>query len=115
MPEQPARGFQLTAHASAQPVEMMPGIVRRTLAWGDRMLLVEVAMKAGGVVPLHSHLHEQIGYLQAGRIVFTVGDRDIVVNAGDGYTIAGGESHSARAEVDSVAVEVFSPVREEYK
>lgn len=115
MPEEAAVPFRHVPSAEGRAVEMLPGITRRTLGWGDRMLLVEITLREGGLVPPHSHPHEQIGYLLKGQLEFTIGDAKTVVSAGDGYTIAGGATHSALALVDSVAVEVFSPVREEYK
>ena len=64
----------LTPHDSATPVEMFPGVVRRTLTAGDRMMLVEVTLADGAVVPTHTHPHEQTGYLVSGRILFELGD-----------------------------------------
>ena len=111
----PEVSFRHTPYGEARSVEMLPGVVRRTLAVGERMLLVEITLQAGGTVPPHSHPHEQIGYLIKGRLQFEVDDRQTIVEAGGGYCIPGGVTHSAVALEDSVAVEVFSPVREEYR
>ena len=56
--------------SSATPVEMLPGVVRRTLTEGERMMLIEVTLQQGAVVPLHTHPHEQIGYLASGRLLW---------------------------------------------
>jgi len=40
----------LIPHDSATAVEMFPGVVRRTLTAGDRMMLVEVTLEEGAVV-----------------------------------------------------------------
>jgi quercetin dioxygenase-like cupin family protein len=103
------------AHSASNPVEMQPGVVRRTLGWGERMLLAEISLRKGSGVPAHSHPHEQIGYLAKGKLEFTVGGEKIVVSAGDGYTIPGGVTHGAVALEDALAIEVFSPVRDEFK
>ncbi len=115
MADEPIAAFRHVPSTEGRAVEMLPGVTRRTLGWGDRTLLVEITLRKGALVPPHSHPHEQIGYLMQGRLEFAIGEEKTVVSAGDGYTVAGGAVHSALALVDSVAVEVFSPVREEYK
>ncbi|GAG16348.1 unnamed protein product, partial [marine sediment metagenome] len=60
----------LIDYDSASPVEMFPGVVRRTLTDGDRLMLIEVTVEEGAVVPLHTHPHEQTGYLISGRFLF---------------------------------------------
>ena len=47
----------LVHRSSATPVEMLPGVVRRTLNEGERMMLIEVTLAQGAVVPLHTHPH----------------------------------------------------------
>ncbi len=115
MADEPIAPFRHVPAAEGRAVEMLAGVTRRTLGWGDRMLLAEITLREGSLVPPHSHHHEQIGYLMKGQLEFTIGGGKTVVSAGDGYTIAGGVTHSALALVDSVAIEVFSPVREEYR
>src|SRR2546428_9791509 len=64
----------IVLNSAANPVEMLPGVVRRTLTDGDKMMLCEIRMEAGAVVPLHTHPHEQTGYLVSGRCRFKLGD-----------------------------------------
>jgi quercetin dioxygenase-like cupin family protein len=114
MPGESGR-YSHVAAAEARSVEMLPGVIRRTLGYGERALLCEISLQKGSVVPLHSHPHEQIGYLAKGRIEFTIGGEKLIVGVGDGYAIPGDATHGAVALEDSVAIEVFAPVREEYK
>jgi len=110
MPVGPHFGLQ----ASAPPVELPGGALRRTLVWGERMLFAEFRLPAGAGVPLHRHPHEQVGYVASGRLEFTVGDDRRVLGPGDAYFIPGDVPHHSRALEDSVVIDVFSPVREEY-
>jgi len=96
------------------PIEMLPGVVRRTLVSGDGHTLVRFELEAGGEVPEHTHPHEQAGTVIEGRVRFRIGDREAEVTVGDSYMIPGGVPHSAVALERSVLVEVFAPVREEY-
>ena len=95
----------------AQPVEMLPGLVRRTLAWGEKMMMCEFTAAASVVVPMHSHPHEQVGFVQSGRVQFTVAGETWIAEAGDSYAIPGGVEHEARFLEPSVLLELFSPPR----
>ena len=50
----------------------------------------------------------------SGQIKFSVGSEKIVCNSGDSWCFAGGEEQGVEILQDSVVVEVFSPVREEF-
>src|SRR3990172_5741936 len=79
-----------TQRASATAVEMFPGVMRRTLSWGERTLLVELTMATGSEVPWHSHPHEQIGYVVRGRFLFDIGGECREVSATDSYLVPSG-------------------------
>ncbi len=89
-------------------------IKMKTLVYGEKTLLTEVKLEKGAVLPRHSHPHEQTGYLVSGRIDLTIGDATHHVEPGDSWCIPGSVEHNAFAHEDSVAIEVFSPVREDY-
>lgn len=95
-------------------LQMLEGIQRKTLVHGQKTLMCEFKLKKGSEIPLHSHPHEQIGYLLSGQIRFLVGSETIVCNPGDSWCFSGDQEHGAEILQDSVIVEVFSPVREEY-
>ena len=96
-------------------VEMLPGIRRRLVAVGSRVMAIRVELDRGSVLPAHSHPHEQIGFVVSGRLRFNVAGETSLLQGGDGYSIPGGANHSVEEVIeDSVVVDVFSPVREEY-
>lgn len=97
-----------------QPVEIWNGIHRKTMNYGDRMLMVEIIFEEGSIVKLHSHPHEQIGYLVSGKFSLTIGDKTWEIFPGDSWVIPSNITHEAAFTEKSIAVEVFSPVREEY-
>jgi quercetin dioxygenase-like cupin family protein len=98
----------------ATPLEMLPGVVRRTLCSGDRVTLCEFTLEKGAVVPLHSHEHEQTGYVVSGRGLLQIGDEERELRAGDGYLAGSNVPHAVTALEPSIAIEVFSPPRKEY-
>jgi quercetin dioxygenase-like cupin family protein len=105
----------LIQHPNIVAVEMLPGVVRRTMTDGDRMMLCEVSMERDAVVPMHTHPHEQTGYLVSGRIRMQVGDETRELNPGDCWQIPSEVPHEAVALEPSVLVDVFSPPRDEYR
>mgnify|MGYP005849377367 CR=1 FL=1 len=97
-----------------QFVKMIEGAQRKTLAVGEKGLLGEFHLAKGALLPVHSHPHEQIGYLISGEMVFTIQGREYPVKPGDSWAIPGGVEHSAKVTQDTVAIEVFVPVRQDY-
>lgn len=93
---------------------VLPGINLKTLVFGEKTLFSEFRMQAGSTLPSHSHMYEQTGYLVSGKIRLTIGDEVFTVEPGDSWCIQSNVSHSAEILADSVAIEVFSPVREDY-
>lgn len=93
---------------------VLPGIKLKTLVYGEKTLFTEFRMNAGSVLPQHAHIHEQTGYLIEGKIRLTIGEQVFEVEKGDCWSIPGNMEHGAEILKDSVAIEVFSPVRDEY-
>ena len=92
----------------------MPGIKLKTLVYGEKTLYTEFKMNTDAVLPKHAHIHEQTGYLTKGKIRLTIGEQVFEVDKGDSWCIPGNMEHSAEILKDSIAIEVFSPVRDEY-
>jgi quercetin dioxygenase-like cupin family protein len=55
-----------------------------------------------------------INYLSYGRIRLSIGSEEYDVTPGNSWCIPSGVEHGAQILEDSVAIEVFSPVREDY-
>lgn len=94
--------------------ELIKGVHLKAAVYGKQTLLTEVRMNQGAIIPPHKHPHEQTGYLVSGQLEFLVDGAQVLANPGDSWNIAGNVEHGATALVDSVVVEVFSPVREDY-
>ena len=93
---------------------LLPGIQMRTLVYGEKSLLAEFHLGAGSQLPRHAHPYEQTGYLVSGHMRLTIDDTVNDIEPGDAWSIPMDVPHSAEIIEDSVAVEVFSPVREDY-
>lgn len=91
-----------------------PGLTRRVLANNEKLMLVENRMEPGWAGARHSHPHEQLVYIVAGHLRFSVGERVFEVRAGDSFVIEGGVEHQAWALAPSVVFDVFTPTRKDY-
>lgn len=94
--------------------QLIKGIHIKTLVYGEKTLTAKFRLEKGSSLPMHSHPHEQTGYLISGKISFVIAGNTLVAEPGDSWCIASGEVHSAEIIENSVAIEVFSPMREEY-
>ncbi len=89
-------------------------IQQKTLVFGEKSLLTEFKMKANSLLPRHSHPYEQTGYLISGKIRLTIGSESIDFEPGDAWCVPMNVEHGAQILEDALAIEVFSPVREDY-
>ncbi len=94
--------------------QVLSGISLKTLVYGEKTLFTEFRLGKDSQLPLHAHPQEQTGYLISGRIRLFVGDEVYEVEPGDSWCVPGNVEHRAEILVDSVAIEVFAPVREDY-
>jgi quercetin dioxygenase-like cupin family protein len=94
--------------------QALAGIRMKTLVFGDKTLFTEFLLDKGSVLPKHEHPHEQTGYLISGRITLSIRGITFDAQPGDSWCIPGNVEHGAEILEDSVAIEVFSPVREDY-
>ena len=73
--------------------QALVGIEQKTLVHGDKTLMVEFRLNKDATLPLHSHPHEQTGYLVSGQILLTIGLEVHEVLPGDRWCIPGGMQH----------------------
>jgi quercetin dioxygenase-like cupin family protein len=94
---------------------IFPGVTIRTAA-AERTMLSLVDLAPHAVVEEHSHPHEQVGMVLRGRAVFVIGGEEKTLGPGDMYRIPGGVRHKVVAlDEPAQALDVFAPVREEYR
>jgi quercetin dioxygenase-like cupin family protein len=96
------------------PVESMNPLLDRQLIVGEQIMVARVLLKKGCVVPMHSHVNEQIAYMEQGALKFTVNGEDIVVRAGEFLCIPPNVPHQAVALEDTVDIDIFTPPRADW-
>ena len=90
------------------------GVKYKTLAFGEKTSLSEFHLDKGSTIPPHKHPHEQTGYMVSGRMTFTIAGKQFDTRSGDRWNIPGDVEHGVEVHEDSIVVEVFSPLREDY-
>lgn len=95
-------------------VELVQGLCIKTMVYGKNTLTAEFQLKKGSVLPVHTHPHEQTGYLVSGKMEFMINGENYTAEPGDSWCIEGDVEHGAEVLEDSLVIEVFSPVREDY-
>ena len=91
------------------------GAQRRVLSYGGGIMLVEFTFGAGVRAPIHSHPHEQIGYVVSGEIdLFMDGFETARLAAGGSYYVAPNVSHGIVTYAPTVLIDCFSPIREDF-
>ena len=93
---------------------LLEGVNMSNTVHGEKTLMARFRLEKGSAIPDHNHPHEQTGLLLSGRMVFTIDGTENDVSPGDSWCIGSDVPHSVKVLEDSVAVEVFSPVREDY-
>ena len=72
-------------------------------------------ISGGKPLPEHSHPHEQTLNLMEGRFSITVAGETRDLEPGSIVVIPGGVPHSGRAVTDCRIIDVFHPIREDYR
>jgi quercetin dioxygenase-like cupin family protein len=95
--------------------EIFNGTIRGHYVHLERLTLGEVELQADTVVPIHQHPHEQVTYVLSGRFEFTVGGETTVLEPGRAALIPANTPHGGRTLTACRVVDVFAPVREDYR
>ena len=108
--------MKLLADATHEPAFMTPeGAERRVLSYGGGMMLVQFTFDAGITAPVHSHPHEQIGYVVSGEIdLMMEGKETTRLTAGCSYYVAPNVRHGIFTRTPTVLIDCFTPIREDF-
>jgi quercetin dioxygenase-like cupin family protein len=99
------------------PLETLSPLLARKLITGDGMMIAQVFLKKGSIVPRHQHHNEQLTYILEGALRFYLGEdesRIQDVRAGEVLHIPSWAWHKAEALEDTLDLDVFNPPREDW-
>lgn len=102
------------------PVETVKDGLTRQLFTGERMMVAQLSIARGAIVPWHSHENEQLSWVVSGAVRFLLGEEgsenvmDVVVSAGEILFIPSNVPHWVEALEDTAGVDIFSPPRQDW-
>lgn len=103
---------------SAPEFSQMKGLETKILTGlhGGQMMMVLNTTLPGHEVPTHSHPHEQVGMVYAGKAKLRIGNEERTVRKGDFYCIPSNVPHSDTCIGTEafVMLDIFYPVRRDF-
>jgi quercetin dioxygenase-like cupin family protein len=92
-----------------------PGMKRKIMAYDEHLMLVRVEFEQGAVGSLHSHRHTQISHVESGVFEVEISGEKQVLRAGDVFYVPPHAVHGAVCLQAGVLIDVFSPMREDFR
>jgi quercetin dioxygenase-like cupin family protein len=105
--------MQLYEWNQVKKEQMNPLFIRQVIH-GKTMTVARLDIRKGCSVPVHSHHNEQISMIEQGAMRFMLDGVERIVKAGEVLHIPANVPHSAEAIEDCIAVDLFSPPREDW-
>ena len=94
--------------------EVVPGF-RGKFVHTENMTVVYWTVTAGSALAEHKHPHEQVASLISGELEFTLDGETRIITPDTAVTIPSNVLHSGKALTDCKIIDIFYPVREDYK
>jgi quercetin dioxygenase-like cupin family protein len=94
--------------------EQMNGRVSRKAIHTQALTIARIHLQQHAVVQEHSHVNEQVTMIERGALKFFINGGEQIVRAGEVLTIPPHVPHAVEALEDTVAVDVFTPAREDW-
>lgn len=96
-----------------QKEQLNPDVARQVVH-GEKMTVARISLKAGAVIKEHKHLNDEILLLEKGRVRYSFDGEEQVAATGQVVEVPPNVPHKVVALEDSVAMFLFTPVREDW-
>ena len=97
------------------PVEQLEEGIERQMIVGEKLMICRLRFAPRVVTPAHDHPHEQMTFVEKGRVRFTIGDEEHIAEAGDVLHFPPNSWHGATMlDEEVILVDIFSPLREDF-
>jgi quercetin dioxygenase-like cupin family protein len=93
--------------------QLNPHLVRQAIHTGQ-MTIARLELKAGGAVPAHVHINEQVSMVLSGRLRFLVDGVETLVGPGQVLELPPNVPHGVEVLEDSIVIDVFTPPRQDW-
>lgn len=99
---------------SRLPQEHLNEKFSRKFIHGEKVMVAQIFLRQGCVVPEHSHESEQMTLVITGLLRFQFGAEEKVVGSNQAMNIPSNIKHSVIALEDTLAYDIFSPIRHDW-
>jgi quercetin dioxygenase-like cupin family protein len=108
--------MKVIAQASQETCVITPeGAKRQILSYGGGMMLVQFTFEADVTAAMHSHPHEQIGYVVSGEIDLIMdGYETTRLTTGSSYYVSPNIKHGIVTHTPTILIDCFTPIREDF-
>ena len=99
------------------PSEDVNPSMSRKIVSGEKLMISRIKFKDGFLVPLHSHVHEQVTQVLSGTIRFWFGENKEQVmdlHSGDVVVIPSNLPHEARMIGEVEEIDTWAPPRQDW-
>jgi quercetin dioxygenase-like cupin family protein len=94
--------------------EVLNDKLARKVISGEKITMAQIFLAKDAVVPLHQHENEQFSSVLKGALRFELEGKEMVLRAGEVLLIPSHVPHRVVALEDSMALDVFSPIRTDW-
>lgn len=102
-------------HFSKMKFQKVNEQIGRKMVVGSNAMFLEHSVKKGYKCPANeTHINEQFTYVLKGKLQVQTGGETIILNPGDLIVIPPNQPHTLEVLEDTIILDVFSPIREEW-
>jgi quercetin dioxygenase-like cupin family protein len=97
------------------PAEQVADGIKRQMVVGVNVMVCRFTFAPFVVTDVHTHPHEQITLVMAGKVKFTIGEQTYIAAAGDVLHFPPNAPHGAAILDEEVTlIDIFSPIRHDF-
>jgi len=99
---------------SRLPKEQLNEKFSRKFIHGEKIMVAQIFLKKGCMVPEHSHESEQMALVVTGSLLFQFDAEEKIVVSNQAMSIPSNMKHAVVALEDTLAYDIFSPIRHDW-
>ena len=97
------------------PIKNIAEGIERQMIVGENLMVCRLRFAPHVDTPAHDHPHEQLTFVERGRVRFIIGDQECIAQAGDVLHFPSGCWHGATMlDEEVVLIDIFTPLREDF-
>ena len=81
---------------------------------GEKIMVAQLFLKQGCLIPEHSHESEQMCFVVTGCLKFMLEGKELIIRGNELLNIPSRITHSVEALEDTLTYDIFSPIRQDW-